>query len=204
MPPEAQSDLIDLMQCGDRPVRVMGTSTRPLASLAASEEFSRAVACALSTITIELVPLCDRPEDLPILAQAFIEEANLGSSKQIGGMTPGALDQLAAYSWPGNVDELGTLVRQAHERATGGEITSAHLPKQIQWAAEAGAHPRRADESIVLEEYLARVERELIVRAMRRAKNNKSRAAKLLGLTRPRLYRRLVQLGLEPPDTTPP
>jgi DNA-binding NtrC family response regulator len=51
----------------------------------------------------------------------------------------------------------------------------------------------------VLEEFLGRVEKELIARAMRRAKGNKSKAAKLLGLTRPRLYRRLVQLGLEEP-----
>ena len=52
-------------------------------------------------------------------------------------------------------------------------------------------HPRRSDEPIVLEEFLARVEKELITRALRRAKGNKSKAAKLLGLTRPRLYRRL-------------
>ena len=51
----------------------------------------------------------------------------------------------------------------------------------------------------MLGEFLERVEKELIVRAMRRAKNNKSKAARLLGLTRPRLYRRLIQLGLEPP-----
>ena len=63
-----------------------------------------------------------------------------------------------------------------------------------------GAHPPRVEETIVLEEFLGRIERELIERALRRARGNKSRAARLLGLSRPRLYRRLVQLGFIAPD----
>jgi DNA-binding NtrC family response regulator len=59
--------------------------------------------------------------------------------------------------------------------------------------------PRKAEETIVLDEYLACIERELLNRAMARSKGNKTKAARLLGLTRPRLYRRLVQLGLERP-----
>ena len=97
-------------------------------------------------------------------------------------------------------DELAAIVRQSHEQAQGGEIAVRDLPNQIQWAAGAASYPPRTDETIMLEEFLARVEKELITRAMRRAKGNKSKAAKLLGLTRPRLYRRLVQLGMEQPE----
>ena len=71
------------------------------------------------------------------------------------------------------------------------------LPERLHVAAQAAAVPRRVDETIVLDEYLGRVERELIRRALARAKGNKARAARLLGVTRPRLYRRMVQLGLE-------
>jgi DNA-binding NtrC family response regulator len=71
------------------------------------------------------------------------------------------------------------------------------LPERLRLVSQAGAHPHRPEETIVLSEYLGRVERELIRRALARAKGNKSRAARLLGLTRPRLYRRMVQLGLE-------
>ncbi len=110
------------------------------------------------------------------------------------------MDYLVAYPWPGNIDELAAIVREVHGKAQGVEITPRDLPKQIYWGVDAMAHQARGDEPIVLEEFLARVEKELIARAMRRAKNNKSKAAKLLGLTRPRLYRRLVQLGLEQPD----
>jgi transcriptional regulator with GAF, ATPase, and Fis domain len=73
----------------------------------------------------------------------------------------------------------------------------ADLPERLHLASQAAAHPRRVDETIVLDEYLGRVERELIRRALARAKGNKARAARLLGMTRPRLYRRMVQLGLE-------
>lgn len=201
MPPEAQSELSELLGRDTRRVRVVATATRPLGELAARDEYSTTLACALSTIVIELAPLGERLQDLPLLAQAFVERANVHGTKQIGGFTRQALDHLSAYPWPGNVDELTDVVRQAHERAAGGEVTVQDLPKQIRWAAESGVHPPRVDESIVLEDFLARIEKELIARAMRRAKNNKSKAAKLLGLTRPRLYRRLVQLGLEQPGS---
>ena len=76
-------------------------------------------------------------------------------------------------------------------------MTARDLPEKILWAADATAHPRRSDDPIELEQFLAGMEKELITRALRRAKGNKSKAARLLGLTRPRLYRRLIQLGLE-------
>jgi transcriptional regulator with PAS, ATPase and Fis domain len=201
MVPEAQSDLLELLQRDPRRVRVISTAETPLAERVSQGQFAPALACALATITIELPPLSERLDDLPLLAQAALEQENRHSAKQVGGFAREALDRLAAYAWPGNVEELIAVVRQAHERASGGEVAARDLPKEIQWAADAGAHPPLADDPIVLEEFLARVERELITRAMRRAKNNKTKAAKLLGLTRPRLYRRLVQLGLEPPDT---
>ncbi len=137
--------------------------------------------------------------DVPQLAQLFLEEANTGRLKQLGGFTSDALDALASYGWPGNVDELAAVVRAAHEQAAGGEVTTSHLPRRLQLAAHAVEHGPRSD-AIDLEALFARIERELIERALKRSKGNKSKAAKLLGLTRPRLYRRLVQLGLEEPS----
>ncbi len=200
MPPEAQTDLVELMSdVASRRVRVVATATRPLSAISGAA-FDPKLACRLTTITIELPALAERLQDLPLLAQAFLEEANKSRSRQVGGFARQALDSLAAYPWPGNLDELAAAVRGAHERATGGEVAPRDLPREVQWATESAAHPPRRDETIVLEEFLAKVERELITRALRRSKNNKSKAARLLGLTRPRLYRRLVQLGLESPE----
>ena len=78
------------------------------------------------------------------------------------------------------------------------------LPAKIQISLDALARPRKAEQTIVLEQFLARIEEELIRRALARAKGNKTKAARLLGMTRPRLYRRLVQLGLEEPDEASP
>jgi DNA-binding NtrC family response regulator len=168
--------------------------------LASAGEFSAALAGQLSTITIELPALAERKEDLPLLAQSFLEEVNARGGKQVAGFTGEALDLLCEYSWPENLDELSAVVRQAHERSQGAEVAARNLGETIHCSAGAKVHPPRVDETIVLGEFLASVEKELIARALKRAKGNKTKAAKLLGLTRPRLYRRLVQLGMEPPD----
>jgi DNA-binding NtrC family response regulator len=177
--------------------RLISTARISPAELSARGQFREDLAGILSTITIVLPPLIDRREDLPLLAQAFLEECNARGAKQVGGFTPEALDQLYSYSWPGNLDELMETTSEAHRHAAGPEIGVDDLPERLRLAAQAAAYPRRPEEKIVLDEYLGRVERELIRRALARSKGNKAKAARLLGLTRPRLYRRMVQLGLE-------
>ena len=142
----------------------------------------------------------DRLADLPLLAQMFAEEQNRQGTKQLAGLAPEALDRLALYPWPGSVEELAEVIAVAHKMAEGPRITAADLPTKIQYSLDAAARPRRAEETIVLEHFLGQIEEELIRRAMARAKGNKTKAASLLGMTRPRLYRRLVQLGLEEPE----
>src|SRR4029078_10537666 len=94
------------------------------------------------------------------------------------------------------------IVRESCAAAEGVEVTSDDLPKRLRLAAEAARFPRKRVEPIELEKLLARIETELIQRALQQAKGNKSQAAKLLGLNRPRLYRRMVQLGLESAESS--
>ena len=192
-----QAELAAMLTRRPFPMRLMATAAQPLTELARRGMFRDDLATLLCTIVIELPPLAARREDLPLLAQLFLEEANAAGSRQIGGFSAAALDRLDAYAWPGNLDELAEAVAESHRRAAGREIGVEELPAKLYVAAQAAAHPRRVEETIVLDEYLARVERELIRRALARAKGNKARAARLLGMTRPRLYRRMVQLGLE-------
>ena len=119
-------------------------------------------------------------------------------------MRPEALDQLALYSWPRGLDELRDVIAAAHAAATSHEITTGDLPAVVHHAAKSAAVSRRAPEKIDLTEFLESVERELITRALAQSGGNKSAAAELLGVPRPRLYRRLVQLGLiaEPAKAT--
>jgi len=203
MPGEVQAELNEMLRDDRLQMRVVSTTIRPPAELSGEGGLLAELVYRLSTLVIELPPLLSRQEDLPLLVQAAVEELNASSMRQVAGLRREAMDYLVAYPWPGNLDELSAVVRDVHQRSRGAEITPRDLPKQIYWGIDAAAHPPKSDDAIVLEEFLANVEKELIARAMRRAKNNKSKAAKLLGLTRPRLYRRLVQLGLEPPKDKP-
>ena len=205
LPGGAQIELARLL--GERAfgLRMIATAGESLLEMARQNRFREDLASMLSTIVIALPPLSERREDLPMLLQLFVEEANAKSKslKQVSGFSREALDRLDAYSWPGNIDELIRLTAAAHAKAEGVEIGPGDLPERIRLAAEARARPRRGEETVVLDEFLGRVERELIQRALRQAKGNKTKAAKLLGMTRPRLYRRLVQLGLIDPSDAP-
>ena len=196
---ELQQQLVREL-AGNRTFRLIATSREPLAVLAGAGKFRADLACALATIEIRLPPLAERMEDLPLLTQLFVEEQNRQGTKQLAGLSPEALDRLAIFPWPGNVEELAEVIAAAHQAAEGPRITPADLPAKIQYSLDAAARPRRVEETIVLEDFLARIEEELIRRAMAQAKGNKTKAARLLGMTRPRLYRRLVQLGLEEPE----
>jgi DNA-binding NtrC family response regulator len=151
---------------------------------------------AISTITIRVARLSDRLEDLPILAQYFLEACNRGNNKQVGSLRPEALDSLALYSWPGELDQLRDVIEAAHAACATHAIASTDLPPMFFHAFRAATHSRRPPERIVLDELLAAIEKEAIVRALAQTGGNKSEAATLLGMTRPRLYRRLEQLGL--------
>ena len=191
----AQADLSDLLVAKPFPARIISTAGEPLMEMSRRGRFREELAAALSTLVIELPPLAERLEDLPLLAQALLEQLNAKGGKQLGGFTPEALDQLTAHRWPGNLDELAQVVEEAYNRAVGPDITVADLPPRIHHAA-ASLQLRRAEEKIVLDKFLAQVERELIRRATAQAKGNKAKAARLLGMSRPRLYRRMIQLGL--------
>lgn len=198
--PEAHADVWQLFEFRPGQVRVIATSSRTQTDLEAALANPRLV-CALATMTIHLPALRDRPADLPLLAQAFLERENVDNPKQLGGFMPEALDVLAAHAWPGNLDELTLVVQETHARARFGRVEANDLPERIRWSSTAAVHSAQVDEPIVLEELLANLEKELIERAIARARGNKSKAAKLLGLNRPRLYRRLVQLGLAEEDS---
>ncbi|HEX3600236.1 MAG TPA: helix-turn-helix domain-containing protein [Lacipirellulaceae bacterium] len=156
---------------------------------------------AISTISIRIPKLVDRLEDLPILSQFFLEAANRSSDKQVGSIRSDALDLLALYSWPGELDQLRETIATAHAASSSHEITATDLPPIIHHAYQAAAHMRQSTEPIVLDDLLASIEMEAITRALAQSGGNKSEAAALLGMTRPRLYRRLIQLGFIVPET---
>ncbi len=180
-------------------MRIIATAERSPGELAKRGKYEPELAALLSTICVELPPLSERRRDLPALAQLLVEECNVRADRQLGGLTPEAMDLLVSCPWPTNLDGLAAAIEESHPRAPGPLITAEDIPASVRHARQAAGTPARPkEETIVLDEFLARIERELIRRAIDQAKGNKAKAARLLGLTRPRFYRRMVQLELEP------
>jgi len=197
---EHQATLAQFAAAQPPHVRIIATAQQTPEELAHSGVLRDDLLCALATLSIRMPPLAQRLDDLPILAQMFLEDLNAAGEHQVGGLATPALDLLAAYTWPGQLDELAEALAVAHRQCQTAWIQPDDLPAKFRHADDLLKRPLKEEETIVLDEYLARVETELINRAMSRAGGNKAKAARLLGMTRPRLYRRLVQLGLVADD----
>ncbi|MBW8884216.1 MAG: sigma 54-interacting transcriptional regulator, partial [Planctomycetia bacterium] len=196
--PDAQQELAGFLHLPKIELHTLATARVPLARLVAKGKFSRDLAYDLSTLTIKLPPLSARRDDIPLLAQHFLEEAN-ASERQLSGFQAAAIELLASLPWAGNLDELAEAVRAACAKAAGPRVVLADLPDWVHLAHDAAAHPPRDEEPIQLDAFLAEIEKELLARALKKTRGNKSKAAALLGLSRPRLLRRLAQLGLIAP-----
>jgi PAS domain S-box-containing protein len=159
---------------------------------------------ALTTLVLRLRPLRERLDELPILAQHLLDRANQKGERRREGFSRAALDALLAYDWPGNLHELARVIDEAHARGLDDTVQLDDIPASIR-GQRGGAYqpPRLATGPMPLKEMLTQIERRLIERALERAGDNKSRAAKLLGVNRPFLYRRLKELGISDEPETP-
>ena len=137
-------------------------------------------------------------QDVLLLAEAFLEDLGRTMARPADGISRDAREWLLAHTWPGNVRELRNAIERAILLCDGGLITREHLPATL---GRPGAAPLGPDGDaaaplpaggVDLEE----VERNLVERALRDAKGNKSRAARLLGLTRAQLYSRIEKYSL--------
>lgn len=157
---------------------------------------------ALAVQTIRLVPLRERLEDLSRLAASMLDRIERLDGHKIGGLTDESLEMMRAYHWPGNLRELDFALRHAARLANSDAIKPEHFPQpirqQVSRAESVAASPSLSGrDAISLDESLTRVERRLIIQAMARAKGLHETAAKLLGIWRTRLGRRLKALKIE-------
>lgn len=179
-------------------VRFMAATTRSLEKLVAQDQFLNDLLLSLTPLSIALPPLRNRPDDLEPLAQFFLEEFNRGDSRQVSGFHDDVWRQFRRYDWPGNVRELREVVKQARNQSSGSTIEVSDLPFGFRVGVDRQSiGPTRRRQPEPLDELLLKVEREQIELALAEAKQNKAKAAELLGITRPRLYRRMEILGIE-------
>ena len=162
----------------------------------------------LNVFELVLPPLRERAEDILVLAEAFLEEIGRGVGRPAAGFSKDARDSLLNHGWPGNVRELRNAIERAAILCDGGLITGEHLPMAIGTARARSVVPATPAAPVVPSAptvpamlpaegvNLDAMEREMIEKAMTQAKNNKSEAARLLGLARGQLYSRLKRYGM--------
>jgi len=197
MPPSHQAELLARLAQPAWQGQLLATQT--FSSRDTLGNLSDELLALTATLSIAMPPLVDRPEDIPLLAHGMLEELNAKFDEQVAGFTDDALDHLVLYDWPGELAELREVVTQAHGRCRGSLIAADDLPKILHHALQQSELASLPPEPIQLDAYLLEVEGLLLGRALELARGNKAEAARLLGVSRPRLYRKLEQLGLLEP-----
>jgi len=211
MPLAMQAKLLRVLQEGEvtpvgdhRPkrvdVRVIAATNRDLEAEVADKRFREDLYYRLAAFPVALPPLCDRTEDIPLLADRFLAEAAERHHKDIAGIQRGALDLLAAYAWPGNVRELQNEIERAVALARDGEtIGPAHLSAKL--TGDGAAHRAPADDGVAaggkpLREAREAFEVRYVAGVLRVHDGNVSHTAKALGISRVMLQKKMKQFGL--------
>jgi DNA-binding NtrC family response regulator len=177
-------------------VRVVSSTNRDLVDMVAKGSFREDLFYRVNLITVRLPALRERPDDVPLLAEHFLEAAARRFARARPAVTPRALTWLAAQAWPGNVREL----RQAVERAVlvvdGGRIDAEHFAALAELTASGSRVPELPSPGTMT---LDAIEKAMIERCLIHAAGNLTRAAEALGISRAALYRRLQKHGIEAP-----
>ena len=175
-------------------IRIICATHRDLEAEVAAGRFRQDLYFRLAVYRIDLPPLRARLEDLPALVEHFLERAALPDQPPLR-ISSAALSVLRAYAWPGNVRELQNVIYRAALACDGQEIGPDHLPAPIIFALAAeGLSAQAAEREETLLPF-KEIERRAILRAMRVAGGSVDKAAKVLGLSRATVYRRLVDFA---------
>ncbi len=192
-------------------VRVIAATNKNLAQMVTEGKFREDLYFRLNVVQITLPPLRDRRDDLIPLVQYFLKDLARENSKPVKELSTEAMQAVLDYPWPGNVRELRAALERGVVMCNGSRITLRHLPESLRdggvivpgGAARVGGDPAGGGNGAVRSNTfpeggdlnLARMELEFIRRALKRTHGNRTEAAKLLGLSRRTLQRKLHELG---------
>ncbi len=167
-------------------VRVLAASNRPLDRAIREGKLRDDLFYRLNVFSIEMPPLRERIEDVPLLTEHFIRDLSQQDSKRITGVDHDCLQALKSYAWPGNVRQLRNVIERALIVSRGPLITIADLPPELRTVAR-----QDLNFQVRVGSSLDQVERELIYKTIEFASGNKTRAAEMLGVSLKTLYNRL-------------
>jgi two-component system response regulator AtoC len=213
LPQPVQAKLLRVLETGDvqrigtmEPrrvdVHVLAATNRDLGEDVAAGRFRADLLYRLNVVEVQVPALRERREDIPYLVAAFVRECAQRLGKRLSGMTPSAERSLMSANWPGNVRELRNVIERACILADGELVTERELVQSKPAAAAAATppaavpSPAAAPAADNTEGSLSLLEKEHIIRVMESVKGNKVSAARILGLDRRALYRRLERYGI--------
>ncbi|MDW7761778.1 MAG: sigma-54 dependent transcriptional regulator [Acidobacteriota bacterium] len=178
-------------------VRIIAATNTDIEELIAQKTFRKDLFYRLNVIKIELPPLRDRKEDIPLLARHFIDVFSRENDKEVEGISEDALEILDAYHWPGNVRELENLMERAVVLSNVPLITREHLPPFLT-ADRFEDSGISGDGSLVLKDRLQEYQKKLILTALRKTKGAQNKAAQLLGVKPTTLNEMMKRLHITP------
>src|SRR5277367_514805 len=228
MTPATQTKILRVLQSGtfervggNQPiqvdVRVIAATNKPLEQAVAARQFREDLFYRLNVVRIQIPPLRERPEDIPLLVNYFLNKMAQGRKHIPTSVAASVIKTLEKYHWPGNVRELENAIRRAHVMAKSDAILLSDLPPEISGkgggaaisvagvageaaTTDAAALARqlfqwaRRDPKLKI---IPAVERELVIQALKETNNNQVHAAKLLGITRATLRKRIDKFGIQ-------
>ncbi len=203
-PPQLQRSLLRVLQeCEVRrvgetedravDVRIIAATNRDLKQEIEKGSFREDLYYRLRVIQIDMPPLRERMEDVPLLAEHLLIRAKEGANKSVGDLTVGAIRALAKHDWPGNVRELENVIRRAVALAEeGGEITSDLFSEAVGHAVSGTSLEYQGRLQDRMQEY----EKRLVIDALEKYEGNITHTAKALGITRAGLQKKINRLRL--------
>ena len=224
MTPATQTKILRVLQSGtfervggNQPitvdVRVIAATNKPLEQAVATKQFREDLFYRLNVVRIQVPPLRDRREDIPLLVNYFLEKIAREQQRPPKSIAASVIRTLEKFHWPGNVRELENAIRRAHVMAKSDAILVTDLPPEITGTSAlptASAAVAATDDAAGLARQLFQwakrepklkiipaVERELVIQALKETNDNQVAAAKLLGITRATLRKRIEKFGIQ-------
>jgi len=171
-------------------VRIVSASNRELEHMVAAGTFRKDLFYRLNVVKLEIPPLLDRPEDIPILIKHFIGQFNKKNYRNIEGVSTNYLEILKKYTFPGNVRELENIIEHAFVMCRGNKIRRDHLPSYLFKSSKKKESPIKT-----IKHAFNQMEKEAILKVLERHQGNRSAAADELGMHRTTLWRKLRRMG---------
>jgi two-component system response regulator HydG len=186
-------------------VRIVAATNKDLAAEVAAGRFRQDLYWRVNVVAIELPPLRERREDLPLLIQHFVDRLNAEMGRRITGLTDEARETLLAHAWPGNIRELENTLRRAFVLADADVIAAGDLTLPAGEPASGAVESAGLSLSDAVTRAAGRIERDLIDSTLARHHGNRRLTADALGIARKTLFRKIRQHELRQwfdPDET--